>query len=358
MEQQTLEIIAADLGNGWLKMGKVIAGNRVETTTIPQVVGIGTTDIGMLGMGTKRVNKKDKPLTVQIAGEDTSWLVGPNVGRYTQTRERLDSLRLSGPELRALLYAGLWQMTGPGSHRVALMVGLPVETTKDPAAGSAKMRELRNWMVGEHAYSVNGEETVQDIVVVNGTSQPLGTYYAWGMNGHGNKKMKEAQVAVCDIGHGTLDLFVIQDGIIAKDHTEGANLGTHRVTDQIIKYIWETWRFTLSTSEADELLRTHGSGKAPILYHARGETDLSDLIEKALGKTFVDINNFIRKYWEQGTQFHYLLMTGGGAYIFRKQILAHYPFAIVMPNAVTANVEGIALLAKRKYESRALEPAA
>lgn len=349
-------IIAADLGFGGIKVATVTDAGETICEVIPSVVGIGTTRMGMLNAGF-RIGKKEEPLAVAFGG--TSYLVGAGVSRYARPRERLDFLRLSeGPELRALLYAALWKITGPGRHQVNLMIGLPVEVIKDDALAQTTMRKLREWVVGEHVFTVERGETTVNIVAVNATSQPLGALFAWGANLNGglSAEMATGTIAVCDIGFNTLDLFVIRNGQVDKHQTGGDRLGMHRVADSVIRYVRDTYKVSLTMHEADDLVRAYTNDQPAILYHAGGDTDLSEVIAQALDESFIALNQLIRQYWDQGTQFRHFLVTGGGAGAFRKKILEFYPFAAILPKPVTANAVGIALLARRKY-SRTVKPA-
>jgi hypothetical protein len=349
--EQPLRIIAADLGFGGLKVATIEEG-QIKVAVVPSVVGVGETDLGMLSAGLGR-KRQAKPLTVTFEG-DTAYLVGPNVHRYTRPIERLDFLRLSeGPELRALLYAALWQALGSGSHQVDLMIGLPVEVVQDRAQARGTLRQLRRWLLGGHSFNVDGEAVALNIIQVNAAAQPLGTYFAWGANINGywrlSKQARTAPVAICDIGFNTLDLFVVEGGVVGKRGTGGDTLGMHRVADTVIRQVRQQYDVPLSLHQADELVRLYVNGGVPLLYHHRGEDDLSQMIEQALGEGFAGVNQFIRRHWDRGTQFRHLLITGGGAQAYREQVLAHYPFATVLPNAVTANAEGIAKLAYRKH---------
>jgi len=365
-------IVAIDLGFGGVKVATITSAlprrerderlstgveddHRIEVDVIPSVVGVGSTEMGMLSTGLRRTRREDRPLTIVFDG--VSYLVGHNVRRYATPRERLDFLRLAeGPELRALLYAALWKATGGGEHRVALMIGLPVEVVQDRAEAQKTMRKLRHWLVGTHTYTVEGEKITCEVVQVNATAQPLGAYFAWGVNINGRWQMsndaKTKPVAICDIGFNTLDLFVVEGGQVFKRGTGGATLGMHRVADAIIRRVRDTHRVSLSLHEADELMRTYVEGGTPVLYHAGGETDLSQMVELAMAEGFNGVSQFIRQYWDRGTQFRHFIIVGGGAQAYRQMLLEHYPFAVIMPNAVTANAEGLAKLAYRKYRAR------
>ncbi len=252
--------IAIDPGFGGFKVAEVQHGN-LATHTLPAVVGVGSTDLGYLGTGFGRQNKHT-PHTVTIDG--TGYLVGQNVNHYAPPIERLDFQRLSdGPELRALLYAALWRITGAGNHTAALMVGLPVEIVQDKKRTQNTLRTLRGWLVGSHRFAVDGEAVTLTVTAVKGLAQPVGSYFAWGANVNGTWRMSrdalQKPVAICDIGFNTLDLFAVQNGQVFGHFTGGDTLGMHRTADAIVRHVRQTYRHTLSLAEADTLTWTPGT---------------------------------------------------------------------------------------------------
>jgi len=341
-----LHKIAADFGFGGFKIAEV-QGGEMKVAAIPSVVGIGSTDTGMLSTGFKR-SRQAKPLTVSF--DELTYLVGPNVHLYARPVERLDFQRLSeGPELRALLYAALWRIINGGSHTIALMVGLPVEVVQDRALAQETLRKLRGWVIGEHRLAVNGQRTTVEITQVKAIAQPVGTYFAWGMDVNGqwkqNREALNSPVGVCDIGFNTLDLFAVEEGQVAGRFTGGDNLGMHRVADTLIRHVRRTYSLSLSLHQADGLMREYLKRGQVTLYHAGGEADLSQAVEQALNDAFAGVSQFIRQHWERGLQFRHLLITGGGAQAMQSRLLAQYPQAIILPASVTANAEGMAKFA-------------
>ena len=340
--------IAIDPGFGGFKVAEVRHGS-LAVHSLPAIVGIGSTDLGYLGTGFGRQNKH-KPHTVTVDG--TNYLVGQNVHRFAPPVERLDFQRLSdGSELRALLYAALWKITGAGNHTAALMVGLPVEIVQDKKLTQETLRTLRGWLVDTHRFTVDGESVTLTVTAVKGLAQPVGSYFAWGANVNGRWQMSrdalQKPVAICDIGFNTLDLFAVQGGEVFGRFTGGDTLGMHRTADAIVRHVRQTYRHTLSLAEADALMRDYLAGGHAVFYHPAGEHDLAPVVRRALDTTFAGINQFIRQHWERGTRFRYLLLTGGGAQALKDRLLAQYPQAVMLPDPVTANAAGMAKFAIR-----------
>ena len=345
--------IAVDPGFGGFKIAEVTDGEAVNVAVLPAVVGIGKgTDVGFLDIGLKRTRKQDKPLQVNFNGR-TNYLVGHNVHLYARPRERLDFARLEeGPEMRALLYGALWQILGSGSHELALIIGLPVEIVQDRDRSQQTLRTLRRWLLGDHVFNVGAETVHAQVTQIKALAQPVGAYFSWGANLNGKWQLsREAlsePVAICDIGFNTLDLFVVEQGQVAGRYTGGDHLGMHRVADAVITRVRRAYNVNLSLYQADQLMRAHlkKPGRAQ-LHHHGGSIDLGPMLVEALDEAFAGINQFVRRHWEQGTQFRHLLLAGGGAQALKTRLLGQYPQAIILPEPVTANAVGIAKFARR-----------
>ena len=130
-EAQTLNI-GLDPGFGGAKAA-CVGPEGARVATVPSVVGVGQTDLGLLSVG-KLGRRRRSRQPDQVRFEGMTYLVGENVARYARPVERMDFLRLSdGPELRALFYDVVFRLLGEGQHRANVMAGLPVEVMADRA---------------------------------------------------------------------------------------------------------------------------------------------------------------------------------------------------------------------------------
>ncbi|MCL4301667.1 MAG: ParM/StbA family protein [Anaerolineae bacterium] len=342
--------VAIDNGFGGYKVAEVQTSGQVRVEVIPAVVGIGKTDTGLLATGLKRQRSSEKPLTVNFG--HNSYLVGHNVHLSARPLERLDFQRLSeGPELLAWTYAGLWKILGSGDHKVILLDGLPVEILQNEEQAQAMVKRLRTRLVGDHSFRVNGQLVILQILQVRAIAQPVGSYFAWGLDTNGNwvqhNDSLKAPVAVADFGFNTLDLFVVQNGQVVGRFTAGKTLGMRRANSTIRAAAREQLGVDMSLHEADELVKMAVAGQPPLVYHPGGEMDFTDVVRQALEATFAEAITFIEEQWGNTRQFRHLLLTGGGAQALREFLLRQYPHALILPNPVTANAEGLAKFAVR-----------
>jgi hypothetical protein len=153
-EADVLRKLGIDPGFGNIKIGEVQAGS-LATFSLPSQVGIarerkeGLTLAGMV----KPTRRSRTPFRVEFEGAE--WLVGPGVADYTRPINRLDFDRFSdSPELRATLYAALYQMVNGGPHRLAVAMALPVEVVQDKTEAEQVERGVKSWLSGRHAFSV------------------------------------------------------------------------------------------------------------------------------------------------------------------------------------------------------------
>lgn len=347
-------ITAIDGGFGNFKIAWKNGDGSIHVEPFPSQVGLGQTDLGLLTTGLDGKRRQVKPFTVEFGG--LAYLVGPNVHRWGRPVERLDFQRLyEGPEVRALTYAGWGLAFDPGPEiELSILHGFPVEILLDKSRGQAALAGLKNWQLGRHEFCVDSRPYTITVRAIKAMAQPLGSYFLWGLNEDGQWIRPEADfnapVAVADIGFNTLDLFGVERGQVVSRLTGGQSLGMHRAAVAIKRYARSAFGVELSLGQADELIREHVKGHEAPVHHPGGTAIINNHVQQALDETFAAINEFLREHWSQGG-FRYLILTGGGAEALRKQLLRHYPAAILLPDPVTANANGLARYARRLFKT-------
>lgn len=343
--------IAIDPGFDSFKAAEARPDDTYLEVSIPSVVGIGTTDLGLLdidSVGGKKA-KRNKPLTITFAGEE--YLVGQHVSDYARPIERLDFNRLTdAPELRALTYATLYKILDGGENETAIIIGLPVEVLQSPDAAET-VKTLSEWLVGAHTFSVNGKTASVTVSNLRVRAQPLGAFFDWGLGSNGEWARTAAewkkQIAVLDLGFNTLDLFALREGNIVGRYTGGDTVGMRRAAATLADHIRRTTGRSLSLQEANALLRDCAGGRKPILSINGSETPLVPLVRQALNAAAGEVTAFVARQWGNGRQFDQILLTGGGALALKDQLTKSLPHAIMLENPVTANARGLAKYAQR-----------
>ncbi len=347
-----MKYLAFDPGFGNGKLAHV-GLNGLSVTVVRSIVGLGRTDIGRLSMGDIGRQRRRR-LPDQVAFDGVTYLVGDGVERYATPMAGMDFLRLrDGPALRALFYDTVYHALGPGEHEAALLVGLPVEVMLDERQADATTQALRDWTVGCHQFTVDGQTVTLLVRDVRTLAQPVGAFFAWGLDDRGRwtrgKDGLRAAVGVLDIGFNTLDLFAVERAEIAARYTDGDTLGMRRAAEHLIQAVDEAHDMSLSLYEADAHIRAAN----PVLYTAQGEVDLRPLVRQALSRAASGILSFVQqpdKWGGNGRQFAHLLLAGGGAEALRIQLRDQFPRGYVLPNPVAANAIGMARYARRVFE--------
>lgn len=316
-----------------------------KQSIIPSVVGIGSTNYGLLET---RRNQRGKPHVVAFNG--ATYLVGEGVERYSRVVERMDLLRLGdSQEARALTYATLGTLLGEGYHTISATVGFPVELMIDRDKARATLRTLQKWMVGEHSFDINGDAVTVNVLKINAASQPSGTYAAWALNDDGKSVLteqdKRATVAICDPGFNTLDLQVIgPGGRLVGTHTGGETLGMRRAAE-VLQELLERRGVRLSLHQCDDLIRNNTQEVETM----GGFDNVGAEVAQARSRAESGIIAYLTRKWETLSASR-ILFTGGGSEAMKAALLQQYPTGRVLQNAVTANALGLARLARANYE--------
>lgn len=314
-------------------------------------IGVGQTDVGNLSLGQlSKGHERKLPSTVKWG--ESSYLVGEHVAAYARPLERLDFQRLSeGAEQRALTYATLGKVIGPGSHTVDLMIiGLPVEVQENVDLSERVKRQLKSWLEGNHNFNLNGQDIQVHIKRIGTMTQPAGTFFAWGLDNQGQWRRSTEDynglTGICDVGFNTLDLFTSQRGAVQFRYTGGDTAGTRRAVEQLGSTLENNYGVNYSLHELDAMLR---KGNVT-LNIAQGRVDLKEAIIEAKNSAAGNILTFVEKKWGNGNQFANTLFTGGGAMMFRDQLAAEYPLSNIVPEPVMANALGLARYARMLVE--------
>ena len=317
---------------------------------IPSVVGTGRGDLGLLTLG-KLGAVRRHPRPHQIDWGQGPYLVGKGTERFSRPLERMNLDRLAdGADTRALTYATLGVLLGPGNHRVSIMVGFPVQVLARREQALTVLRGLRQWLKGEHAFTLNDVQVNLEIINIQAMAQPAGTLFAWGLN-DGGQWVRTARdlktlTGILDIGFNTLDLFAVESGQVVEKYTAGDTAGVRRATEILRQEVQRVYQVDISHHQADAFLHA----RRPVLAVAEGDVALRPLVQQSLEHAGRGIQTFVESRWGNGRQFRRILVTGGGAPLFRKWILELLPHAVVLPEPVTANALGLARYGKRVFQ--------
>jgi len=175
-----------------------------------------------------------------------------------------------------------------------------VEVLQGPEANET-VKRLKGWLVGEHCFAVDGQQTTLHIRHVVPMAQPVGTFCEWGLGLDGRWRRDRddalATLAVLDLGFNTLDLLGVRNGRISARYTEGDTLGMRRAAQALVQSIRSQYQVgDLSLHEADELVREYvrGRGRRPVkLSVPGGRQDVSHLVATAVDVAASEVLAFV-----------------------------------------------------------------
>ena len=320
-----------------------------SSVMVPSQIGFGTTETGMLSRGFLKSQRTSLPYKVTV--NDREYLVGQNVEMYATPLQRMDFARLGdSAEQHALTYTALGLVLGPGEHPAAkIVVGFPVEVMRDEAKAKDVLKALMGWMIGTHRFLINNKAygiTIDKVIVI---AQPLGGFYSWAISKEGKFRVPQTEVQgrilVVDIGFNTLDLYALKNMELEPKYTTGDTAGVRRAAELLMQHIQREFDVRISRTEANALLLSDH----PIFETAGRGIDLTPVINQVLDAAATQITDICETTVGNGKQFSRVLFTGGGSELLRKHMLNHFPFALVLPNAVMANASGCAYAGRLKW---------
>ena len=185
-------------------------------------------DIGHAGMGMKAATQVD---IVETGG--AKYAVGPGAWEHGDILGVLDYYSLASPERRALMEATFAAILPPGEHQITkLLYVMPVPLLRDKNQADSVKARLKSFK-GEHHFRINAQEYLLHIERIQVLAQPVGAYADWVLDDelHQRSGTAKQKVAICDVGGGTLDLYVLQEGRPIPKNIGGGKFGVRRLLE-------------------------------------------------------------------------------------------------------------------------------
>lgn len=276
-----------------------------------------------------------------IAVGDEEYLVGQGAivqSRFIRRRE--DRAWISSQEYYLLFLAALTELSQANWVEMAIVTGLPIAYFDDRPALVERLK-------GEHKIKRDGRKQTFRITDVRVIPQPFGALLSEALDTQGrpvNQMLANGRIGVIDIGGKTTNLLSVDKLSDVSRETASINMGAWDVVRAVREHL------TPQNHISDIDLRDHQIVDAiktrKIKYY--GEViDLSETVEAALEPMAQQIISQAGQLWNGAAHLDAVLITGGGAHLLDKHIMAHYRHARVVGDPVFANAVGYWKLSQR-----------
>jgi hypothetical protein len=314
-----MNVIASDPGFGNYKVAARNLAGALRTAVIQTAVtrpqAIGQAASGLRTAALREVTFDD----------GQRFAVGPGAWHWGETISSMDYSALASPERKALFYAAIAEILPAGEYEIDLLViGLPVALMADSAQMEAVSEGLRSYKLLHEFCIGDGMPYRFSIKAIKALAQPVGAYGDWMIDDElrVRKATKDLEAGVLDIGRNTLDMYVLQGGVVAPRYVHGEKLGVRRLLASLDDQ-------GLDEAELDAALR---SGKI-----RPSQSDMDAWMGQVMG--------FVEKKWSSLRRFACIIPTGGGSLLLGdalKHELTRRGATVCWPNdPVTANVRGL-----------------
>lgn len=278
----------------------------------------------------------DKRDTEIVDVDNMLYEVGPDANdlQSTDTVKALDANYISSDAYKAIFYGALVYL---GEDKIDLLVvGLPVNNL-------TKQAELKSLMEGKHKISDTKTIEVKEALVV---PQPLGGLYAaLNSNDEDLEDLKSEYNLIIDPGSVTFDFLFTHGKKAIENRSDAYPGGMIKVLKAIAKSIQEKYSKPYNNLTAIERALQKGGDKRFVkLPWKKEKEDLLDHIKNTksvLESSVTTMKNKVGDGSEQ--QIDNIILVGGGASIFKKQIQHQYEhFEIkILDTANFSKLEGL-----------------
>jgi hypothetical protein len=246
-----------------------------------------------------------------------------------------------------MLLTGLGSITSYPEFGAYVVTGLPISGYLDDPAN----KELvKNALVGNHRFWLNGRERVAHIVDVMCIMEGAGALIAYGSTG-------DVLQGVIDIGGHTTDLFCATGQKPRPAQCKGVSLGVASAADRLEEKFREHFGFTPSLETVKKLMSNYVNARPlPTVREKKRQNaiapeTLSGLIDMALREVGQEIATSVMRAWDSEVQeMEEIRIVGGGAHYFTRYIQERIGHAKAAHRPEMANAEGYAALAERRLQ--------
>ncbi|CAG0964638.1 hypothetical protein PLCT2_00961 [Planctomycetaceae bacterium] len=307
-EKDQLDYLAVDAGYGNTRLfgakGGVVLPSLVATNGAQSVSKWAAGDL-------RRATHMARPVLIET--EYGTYYVGPGAHEAGRPVENLDLDRMTGPEMKALLYGALAQYGAP--RQANLIIALPIAMALGSDGDVAK-EQAKAMLQGEHTWWIDDKKHTLIVKEVAVTSQPAGAMFDFLLTNKGemppDKKIlrRTKSFGLLSLGFNTIEMMVVEEGRLIEKHVAGENKGVHYLLD------------LLNPEQAYSLGELDGKLRA-------GKLDIGAVLPRWQR----EVMGQIEKHWGKAVQrFAAVFVVGGGTFLIRDALLAKFKDKLVIPD--------------------------
>ena len=329
-----LIVRAIDVGYRMTKYVERMDGQKPVCRAFPSIAPVASERDHSLGRGSQRN-------TVTVPAGNLRYEVGPDAVLVSSTFHvrNFDDAFVKADEYLALCRGAIRYMHV--DHIDLLVVGLPV-------ALHAYMRgELEGRLTGEHDLGDGKIARVERVLVM---VQPLGALLSYAFGDTQRRRVLKERNVVIDPGGRTFDWIVTQGIKSMPARSNSANKGMVDVLEAIARSVGDQIKSQLTGHDLDNIDNALRTQRQPKFFGK--PFDLGPHL--GMGEKVVrEAVTAMRKDLQEGSDLDNIILAGGGAFFFRKEIASAYPnHTILLPdNPLLANVAGFLVAGYEKMNA-------
>jgi plasmid segregation protein ParM len=329
--------LGLDVGYGFVKVT-----DDSDGYLFPSVVGNGSIGSGFnLAPSAAPADPTDE---ICLSVDGRVYYVGQMAIRRSRLAYRgLSETRTEGNDMRVLVLAALSFFCHEPTNTFQLVTGLP--------PGRMHLADnLIQQFQGEHRIIRHGAHDQAFIIRIDRLQvvpQPLGSFWAQVLEPSGRVRsdhpLLSGRVGLLDVGFGTSDLAVVQDGEYVPEASRTIPTGLSTAYDDISEQLQVEHGIERQTYALDKDVLTEK------IHVAGRQIDISRIVAGAFDNLSTKLLVEMKSVW-QIAGLDRILLTGGGGQALGSKLLRHLPQGEVLDNAATANSRGYYAWAARAFQ--------
>jgi plasmid segregation protein ParM len=218
---------------------------------------------------------------------------------------------------------------------VRLATGLPCDHMRDSG-------NLKAALIGQHLIKTDACEVIANVVDVMVMPQPYGSIYARMLttNGDLNPAHTAMRTGVCDVGTYTIDVALDENGEYIDAESGSVESGVFTAQERIASALERDYRQKMPYKVIEDVLRTG-------MFRASGEVvNYRHEVSEALAPLRSATMGLLSEKWKAGVAVDVIYLSGGGAELVFRDVIAAYPQTQLIKQAQLANAQGYLNYAK------------